>query len=221
MNIDKKEIQKRIEILIHQKYEIEQELLTLQKQYGEIFKNECEQYIGKCYKQSIEDADEGDIKNTYYKILSFYDDEDDGTQFWALVIEDHMENDIDIPLTYVYITSVNLLGHKKFFLRQLVPISEEEFNKALNDITDTIKQISKNIKEDKDIVLKCPKCNSTGPLSQGASMTTTVYYPPVWENGVNINPDGNTTTTEFICEKCGCKFSAKFKHAECINIKEN
>ena len=52
-------------------------------------------------------------------------------------------------------------------------------------------------------------------------MTTAVYYPPVWENGVNINPDGNATTTEFICEKCGCKFSAKFKHGECINIKEN
>ena len=103
MNTNKKEIQKRIEALTHQKYEIEQELLSLQKEYSEIFKTECEQYIGKCYKQFIEDADEGDIKNTYYKILSFYDDEDDGTQFWALVIEDHMENDIDIPLTYIYI----------------------------------------------------------------------------------------------------------------------
>ena len=70
-------------------------------------------------------------------------------------------------------------------------------------------------------MLKCPKCNSIGPLNQGASMTTTVYYPPVWENGVNINPDGNITTTEFICEKCGCKFSARFKHEKCISIKEN
>ena len=68
-------------------------------------------------------------------------------------------------------------------------------------------------------VLKCPKCGSLGPLSQGISMTTAVYYPPVWENGVNINPDGNITRTEFICEKCGCKFSARFKHGECIDVK--
>lgn len=221
MNTDKKEIQKRIGTLTHQKYEIEQELLSLQKQYSEIFKGECEQYIGKCYKQFIEDADEGDVKNTYYKVLDFYDDEDDGTQFWVLVVEDHMENDIDIPLTYIYKSSINLLEHKKFFLRQLTPISEKEFNEALNDVINTIKQISENIKDNKDIILKCPNCNSLGPLSQGASMTTTVYYPPVWENGVNINPDGNTTTTEFTCEKCGCKFSATFKHGECISIKEN
>ena len=50
-------------------------------------------------------------------------------------------------------------------------------------------------------------------------MTTAVYYPPVWENGVNINPDGNITRTEFICEKCGCKFSARFKYGECIDVK--
>lgn len=68
MNTDKKEIQKRIGALTHQKYEIEQELLTLQKEYSEIFKAECEQYIGKCYKQSVED-DDGDIKETYYKDL--------------------------------------------------------------------------------------------------------------------------------------------------------
>ena len=137
-----------------------------------------------------------------------------------MVVEDH-NDDSNITASYIRKERINLLGRNKFFLRQLTPISEEEFNKALNDITDTIKQISKNIKEDEDIVLKCPKCNSIGPLNQGASMTTTVYYPPVWENGVNINPDGNITTTEFICEKCGCKFSARFKHGKCISIKEN
>lgn len=135
-----------------------------------------------------------------------------------IVIDD---DDLGITASYIRKERINLLGRNKFFLRQLTPISEEEFNKALNDITDTIKQISKNIKDDKNIVLKCPKCNSTGPLSQGTSMTTTVYYPPVWENGVNINPDGNITRIEFICEKCGCKFSARFKHGKCISIKEN
>ena len=218
MNIDKKEIVNEINNLTHQKYQIEQQLLSLQKQYSELLKPECNQYIGKCYKQYIEDDNYSEI--VYYRVLDIYSEEDDFNYFWVLVVEDH-DDDSGITASYIRKERINLLGRNKFFLRQLTPISEEEFNKALNDITDTIKQISKNIKEDEDIVLKCPKCNSTGPLSQGVSMTTNVYYPPVWENGVNINPDGNITRTEFICEKCGCKFSARFKHGKCISIKEN
>ena len=218
MNIDKKEIVNEINNLTHQKYQIEQQLLSLQKQYSELLKPECNQYIGKCYKQYIEDDNYSEI--VYYRVLDIYSEEDDFNYFWVLVVEDH-NDDSNITASYIRKERINLLGRNKFFLRQLTPISEEEFNKALNDITDTIKQISKNIKEDEDIVLKCPKCNSTGPLIQGVSMTTNVYYPPVWENGVNINPDGNTTTTEFICEKCGCKFSARFKHGKCMSIKEN
>ena len=218
MNIDKKEIVNEINNLTHQKYQIEQQLLSLQKQYSELLKPECNQYIGKCYKQYIEDDNYSEI--VYYRVLDIYSEEDDFNYFWVLVVEDH-DDDSGIAVSYIRKERINLLGRNKFFLRQLTPISEEEFNKALNDITDTIKQISKNIKEDEDIVLKCPKCNSTGPLIQGVSMTTNVYYPPVWENGININPDGNITRTEFICEKCGCKFSARFKHGKCMSIKEN
>lgn len=219
MNIDKKEIVNEINNLTHQKYQIEQKLLSLQKQYSEFLKPECKQYIGKCYKQYVEDDDYSET--VYYKVLDSYDDEDDGTQFWALVVEDHMEDTINKPLSYIYKTSINLLGHKKFFLRQLTPISKEEFNKVLDDVIDTIKQISGNIKDNKEIELKCPKCNSLGPLSQGGSMTTAVYYQPRIVNGVNMNPDGNITTTEFTCEKCGCKFIAKFQYGECIDVKEN
>ena len=218
MNIDKKEIVNEINNLTHQKYQIEQQLLSLQKQYSELLKPECNQYIGKCYKQYIEDDNYSEI--VYYRVLDIYSEEDDFNYFWVLVVEDH-NDDSNITASYIRKERINLLGRNKFFLRQLTPISEEEFNKALNDIINTIKQISKNIKEDEDIVLKCPKCNSTGPLIQGVSMTTNVYYTPVWENGVNINPDGNITRTEFICEKCGCKFSARFKHGKCISIKEN
>lgn len=218
MNIDKKEVINKINNLTHQKYQIEQQLLSLQKQYSEFLKLEYKEYIGKCYKQYIED--DNDSETVYYKVLDIYSKEDDFNYFWVLVVEDH-DDDSDITASYIRKERINLLGRNKFFLRQLTPISKEEFNKALNDIIDIIKQISKNIKGDEDLMLKCPKCNSTSPLSQGVSMTTTVYYPPVWENGVNINPDGNTTTTKFICEKCGCKFSAKFKHGECINIKED
>ena len=218
MNIDKKEIVNEINNLTHQKYQIEQQLSSLQKQYSELLKPECNQYIGKCYKQYIEDDNYSEI--VYYRVLDIYSEEDDFNYFWVLVVEDH-NDDSNITASYIRKERINLLGRNKFFLRQLTPISEEEFNKALNDIINTIKQISKNIKEDEDIVLKCPKCNSTGPLIQGVSMTTNVYYPPVWENGININPDGNITRTEFICEKCGCKFSARFKHGKCISIKEN
>ena len=68
-------------------------------------------------------------------------------------------------------------------------------------------------------ILKCPKCGSVGPLSQGMSITTNAYYPPHIVNGVNVNPDGNITTTKFTCEKCGCDFVAKFQYGECIDVK--
>lgn len=39
---------------------------------------------------------------------------------------------------------------------------------------------------------------------QGITTTTSAYYEPVYdENGVNINPDRNTTYTSFHCTKCG------------------
>ena len=75
-----------------------------------------------------------------------------------------------------------------------------------------------NSKSDTEI-LKCPKCGSLGPLSQGISMTTAVYYPPLIVNGVNVNPDGNITTTKYTCEKCGCDFVTMFQHGYCIDIK--
>ena len=68
-------------------------------------------------------------------------------------------------------------------------------------------------------ILKCPKCGSVGPLSQGMSITTNAYYPPHIVNGVNVNPDGNITTTKYTCEKCGCDFGTTFQHGYCIDIK--
>ena len=62
------------------------------------------------------------------------------------------ENLKHTTINYISKKDINFLGHNKFFLRQLTQIPEEEFNKSLNNITDTIKQISKNIKDDKDII---------------------------------------------------------------------
>lgn len=222
MNTDKKEIQKRIGALTHQKYEIEQELLTLQKEYSEIFKAECEQYIGKCYKQDIEDED--GFKTVYYKVLSFYDDEINNTYFWVLVVEEHFEEDINIPLSYIHREYADLLGRNKFFLRQLTPISDEEFSKALDEVYKDVVDMNNKVptKKVESLDLKCPNCNSTGPLTQEDMYSPLLYHPPVWLDGstINTNPSHDIKTIEYTCEKCGCKFKVKFQGTEIVNIQE-
>lgn len=170
-SVNKNEITKRIVELTHQKSQIEQELLSLQKQYCEKIKVEYEQYIGKCYKQDIEGVndfetvyykvldfydnnDENDFETVYYKDLDFYDndfydnnDETDSTYFWVLVVEDHFE-DLDKPTLYIHKECADLLGHKEYFLRQLTPISNDEFKEAFDDVCKNI--ININIKENKE-----------------------------------------------------------------------
>ena len=72
--------------------------------------------------------------------------------------------------------------------------------------------------DNESFTLKCPKCDSTGPLTEHYSTRTAVYYPPVWENGVNLNPDGNVTTTLYTCGKCGFNFSAQYQYGKLINL---
>lgn len=150
--INKNEIVKKITKLTKQKSQIEQELLSLQKQYCEKIKVEYEQYIGKCYKQDIEGVN--DFETVYYKVLDFYDndfydnnDETDSTYFWVLVVEDHFE-DLDKPTLYIHKECADLLGHKEYFLRQLTPISNDEFKEAFDDVCKNI--ININIKENKE-----------------------------------------------------------------------
>ena len=194
-SINKDILYKKINALTQQKDQIDKELRQIQNELNKISIFENEQYVGKCFKEVSED--DFDFKTIYYyKLLA--NDKDNPYCFWTLILEDHIE-DKNSPTLYIHKKLINFLGANKYFLRQLTPISEAEFTKAFTDICNDIqKPIKSKETEDEDIVLKCPQCNSTGPLSQGASITTTVYYPPVWDNGVNINPDGNTTTTEFI-----------------------
>jgi hypothetical protein len=50
---------------------------------------------------------------------------------------------------------------------------------------------------------QCPYCEKPTHRSEGMRMTTAMYYPPVYdENGVNTNPDRNTTTTHWKCLEC-------------------
>lgn len=54
--------------------------------------------------------------------------------------------------------------------------------------------------------IKCPKCGAKY-FTVGPSMCTTVYYPPIIKDGVNINPDRNRCTTQYECLECGHKWS--------------
>lgn len=59
---------------------------------------------------------------------------------------------------------------------------------------------------------KCPECGHNILLEQGAMMTT-AYYPPIYEDGVNINPDRNISTTTYKCLKCNITFTVQSKGA--------
>ncbi len=53
---------------------------------------------------------------------------------------------------------------------------------------------------------KCPYCQESYYIER-YNMTTAVYYPPIYKDGVNINPDRNTTTVTCECMACGKEFS--------------
>lgn len=56
--------------------------------------------------------------------------------------------------------------------------------------------------------INCPHCGKSH-YSEGYSQRTAVYYPPIWKDGVNINPDRNTTTTYAHCYECDYDFVIK------------
>ena len=57
--------------------------------------------------------------------------------------------------------------------------------------------------------VKCPHCGASHYM-EGSSMSTCVYYPPIWKDGVNVNPDRNTTRTHCKCLECGKEFYKEY-----------
>lgn len=49
---------------------------------------------------------------------------------------------------------------------------------------------------------KCPNCGQSY-YTVGPSYVTAMYFEPIYKDGVNINPDRNTSTTEITCLGCG------------------
>lgn len=48
-----------------------------------------------------------------------------------------------------------------------------------------------------------------------------MYYPPVWKDGVNINPDGNYTKTHYYCMDCHHHFSVRERFGEVVEITDD
>ena len=59
-----------------------------------------------------------------------------------------------------------------------------------------------------DGLVRCPHCGESYYMEKHSERTA-VYYPPIYKDGVNINPDRNTTTTHCTCMNCGRNFSYK------------
>ena len=53
--------------------------------------------------------------------------------------------------------------------------------------------------------IRCPKCGAKY-FQVGPSYSTLVYYPTIIKDGVNINPDHNTSVTTYTCCECGHKW---------------
>ena len=54
--------------------------------------------------------------------------------------------------------------------------------------------------------VRCPHCGESY-YKELYSTRTSVYYHPIYKDGININPDRNTTTTNYYCLNCGKDFS--------------
>lgn len=186
------QLYEKLSSLHQQKSDIEKQISQIQHQLNQINISDSEQYVGKCFKQTIENDVE--FKTIYYKIL--YINEENPYSFWTLVVEDPFEELEHIPTNYIYKQDINFLGQKKFFLRQLTPISEEEFIEAIDSVYDHLMDTNSKVnnKEAEHCELKCPNCDSIGPL-------------------INLYP--NIIDVQYTCEKCGCKYITKFQHG-CI-----
>lgn len=60
----------------------------------------------------------------------------------------------------------------------------------------------------RDNLIRCPYCGESYYMENYSDFTA-VYYPPIYKDGVNINPDRNTMTTHCTCMNCKKDFSYK------------
>jgi len=59
------------------------------------------------------------------------------------------------------------------------------------------------------------ECNKECRFIEGMSMTTAMYFTPVYDkNGVNVNPDGNITSSTVSCVTCHKKWKTSTQYGE-------
>lgn len=68
-------------------------------------------------------------------------------------------------------------------------------------------------------MIKCPNCGKSY-YQERYSTCTAVYYPPIWKDGININPNGNVTTTNCTCCECHHDFVYQTRYGEIISIED-
>ena len=66
-------------------------------------------------------------------------------------------------------------------------------------------------------MIKCPNCGESY-YSENYSTRTAMYYPAIWKDGVNQNPDGNITTTYCECINCHYSFYYKEQYGKVIEV---
>lgn len=61
-----------------------------------------------------------------------------------------------------------------------------------------------NVQKNPLVPVPNPSCDKDCRFQYGVSMTTAMYYAPVYDkHGNNLNPDGNSTSAEVTCGVCG------------------
>lgn len=65
------------------------------------------------------------------------------------------------------------------------------------------------------MLVRCPKCGESHYV-QRYTTTTAMYFPPIYKDGININPDRNISTIVCECLECNSIFSYQMRGGELI-----
>ena len=79
-----------------------------------------------------------------------------------------------------------------------------EFTDSIGDFTSQCEPAIEKILYDNS--KKCPHCGASYYM-ENYHESTLKYFPPIYKNGVNINPDRNIHTTHCTCMECKKDFS--------------
>lgn len=60
-----------------------------------------------------------------------------------------------------------------------------------------------------------PSCEKECRFSYGPTFTTAMYFTPVFDkHGNNLNPDGNTSSSEVHCAVCGKSWTSRTQYGK-------